>query len=229
MSKIVSFVFFTGLLVMLLSGVVFAKEYQDSSPVNASPYKTVVEVEQGKLMGYIDHGTYIFRGIPYAKAERFMMPKKVEPWEGLRNATVFGETCPQSSGNSIALDEYFNPHVYLQDNEDCQFLNINTPEINDKKKRPVMVWLHGGGFSAGSSISPLTNGRNLSEKGDLVVVSLNHRLNSLGFLDLSAYGDKYRYSGNVGIADIVMALEWIKENIDQFGGDPNNITIFGQS
>ena len=131
--------------------MVCAAKLQGNSPVDASPSKTVVEVEQGKLMGYIDNGIYIFRGVPYAKAERFMMPEKMDPWDGIRNATTYGEICPQFNGNSIALDEYFNPHIYLQENENCQFLNINTPAINDGKKRPVMVWLHGGAFSAGSS------------------------------------------------------------------------------
>lgn len=216
----------------------YAGSCNETGPVVSSASKAVAEVEQGKLMGYIDRGIYIFCGIPYARAERFIMPEKVEPWNDLLDATSYGEICYQSSpsnnivspsSNKIPEDEFFNPHTNLPENENCQFLNINTPQINDDKKRPVMVWLHGGAFSAGSSVSPLTNGRNLSEKGDVVVVSLNHRLNVLGFLDLSAYGDKYKYSGNVGMADIVVALEWIKENIDEFGGDPDNITIFGQS
>ena len=114
--------------------------------------------------------------------------------------------------------------------EDCQNLNVWTQGVNDRKKRPVMVWLHGGGFSTGSSIeSPAYDGENLSKKGDVVVVSINHRLNSLGHLDLSAYGDKYKYSTNVGMTDIIAALEWIKDNIDQFGGDPDNVTVFGES
>lgn len=114
--------------------------------------------------------------------------------------------------------------------ENCQNLNVWTPGINDGKKRPVMVWLHGGGFSTGSSIeSPAYDGENLSKKGDVVVVSINHRLNSLGHLDLSAYGDKYKYSANAGMTDIVKSLEWIRDNIEDFGGDSSNVTVFGES
>ena len=107
--------------------------------------------------------------------------------------------------------------------EDCQNLNVWTPRINDGKKRPVMVWLHGGGFQTGSSIEQrVYDGANLSRKGDVVVVSVNHRLNMLGFLDLSAYGEEYKYSGNVGTMDMVAALKWIQTNIEVFGGDPDN-------
>ena len=114
--------------------------------------------------------------------------------------------------------------------EDCQNLNVWTPGINDGKKRPVMVWLHGGGFQTGSAIEQrVYDGTNLSRKGDVVVVSINHRLNVLGFLDLSAYGNEYRYSGNAGTMDMVAALKWIQSNIEVFGGDPDNITLFGQS
>ncbi len=198
--------------------------------VVSSLSKAVVEVSEGKLLGFIDRGIYTFRGIPYAQARRFMMPQRVNPWSGIRDATRYGEICYQSPvRNRVARDEFFNPHVYLEQSEHCQFLNIWTPELADGKKRPVMVYLHGGAFSAGSSLSPLTDGRNLSEKGDVVVVSLNHRLNVLGFLDLSLCGEAYKYSANVGIADIVAALEWIRENIEQFGGDPENVTLFGNS
>lgn len=198
--------------------------------VISSLSKAVVEVSEGKLLGFIDRGIYTFRGIPYAQARRFMMPQRVNPWSGIRDATRYGEICYQSPvRDRVARDEFFNPHVYLEQNEHCQFLNIWTPGLADGKKRPVMVYLHGGAFSAGSSLSPLTDGRNLSEKGDVVVVSLNHRLNVLGFLDLSLCGEAYRYSANVGIADIVAALEWIRENIEQFGGNPENVTLFGNS
>ena len=112
----------------------------------------------------------------------------------------------------------------------CQNLNIWTPGIADGKKRPVMVWLHGGGFSAGSSAEiPAYDGADLSRAGDVVVVSVNHRLNVLGHLDLSAYGEKYRNADNVGIYDLVDALRWVRDNIARFGGDPANVTIFGES
>ena len=198
-------------------------------PVTASLTKTVVNVEEGTLLGYLDHGIYTFLGIPYATARRFELPQKVAPWAGVRDATRPGEIFPQTPTNRIAVDEFFNPHRQLSASEHCQFLNIWTPSIAGEKKRPVMLWLHGGAFTDGSSIEPLYHGRNLSEKGDLVFVSLNHRLGAGGFLDLSTFGDPYRHSANSGIADLVAALEWIKTNIEVFGGDPGNVTILGQS
>lgn len=187
----------------------------------------VVETESGQLRGFVQDGIYTYLGVKYAQAERFMMPEKVEPWEGVRSAVTYGEICPIPAMNSVANDELFNPHRYFPQSENCQHLNIWTPGIQDDAQRPVMVWLHGGGWTNGSSIEGVSyDGRNLSEKGDVVVVSLNHRLNVLGYLDMSAYGD---YSANVGVADMVAALEWIQENIAEFGGDPSNVTIFGQS
>ena len=122
------------------------------------------------------------------------------------------------------------PHMYWSEKEDCQNLNIWTPSIRDGRKRPVMVWLHGGGFSAGSSIEQLAyDGENLSRAGDVVVVSVNHRLNVLGYLDLSPFGEKYRDSANAGNLDLIAALEWIRDNIEGFGGDSENVTLFGQS
>jgi para-nitrobenzyl esterase len=130
----------------------------------------------------------------------------------------------------VANDEMFNPHRYLPTSENCQFLNVWTPGIQDGAKRPVMVWLHGGGWTNGSSIEQVSyDGENLSRKGDVVVVSLNHRINVLGYLDLSAFGAEYQDTGNVGLADMVAALEWVQANIAEFGGDPDNVTIFGQS
>ncbi len=213
-----------GSLLFLAPRRATALEHIRKTPVASSLSKAVVEVAEGKLLGFVDRGIYTFRGIPYARARRFMMPQEVEPWGSIRDATRYGEICYQSPiRNRVAIDEFFNPHIYLEQSEDCQFLNIWTPGITDGKKRPVMVYLHGGAFSAGSSLSPLTDGRNLSEKGDIVVVSLNHRLNVLGFLDLSAYGEAYKYSGNVGIADIVAALLWIQKNIEQFGVIPETL------
>ena len=122
------------------------------------------------------------------------------------------------------------PHMYWSEKEDCQNLNIWTPSIRDGRKRPVMVWLHGGGFSAGSSIEQLAyDGENLSRAGDVVVVSVNHRLNVLGYLNLSPFGEKYQDSANAGNLDLIAALDWIRDNIEGFGGDPENVTLFGQS
>ena len=190
----------------------------------------IVQVEQGRLRGFVEDGTLAFQGVPYATAERFMLPQPVAPWDGVRDAQVYGETCPIPQQTSVSWDEFVWPHLYWSESENCQFLNVWTPNLDEDAGRPVMVFLHGGGFTNGSSIEALAyEGRNLAAFGDVVVVTLNHRLNILGSLNLSAYGDEYGKSGNTGMADIVAALEWIQANIGQFGGDPGNVTLFGQS
>jgi para-nitrobenzyl esterase len=196
----------------------------------ASSKVAVVKTAAGSVQGFIHHGIYTWRGIPYAHADRFMPPQKVQPWQGVRLALSYGNICPQPV--SAELRE---PQTFISDtrfwpaSENCQYVNVWSP-APDGKKRPVMVWIHGGGFFSGSSNElPVYDGTNLSRKGDVVVVSLNHRLNSLGFLDLAAYGDAYRQSANVGMLDIVAALQWVHDNIAAFGGDPGNVTIFGQS
>ncbi len=196
-----------------------------------SQYCTI-QIQSGKVCGYIDNGVYIYKGIPYAKAERFMPPKAPDKLEGIRSSRAYGPTAPQGKRMGWYSDEQafaFNWDDGYAD-ENCLRVNIWTNGINDNKKRPVMVWLHGGGYSAGSGQElPSYDGTNLAKKGDVVVVSLNHRLNVLGFLDLSAYGEKYAQSGNAGLLDIVAALQWVKNNINMFGGDASNVTIFGQS
>ncbi|MBQ7629748.1 MAG: carboxylesterase/lipase family protein [Selenomonadaceae bacterium] len=201
----------------------------------AAPNVAVVSTRAGKLQGYIHKGIYNYKGVQYAKAERFMPPQKIDSWSGIKTAINYGKVAPQliDEKNDIFPPHWYSPHWeprnYPQ-SEDCQNLNIWTPNINDGKKRPVMVWLHGGGYFMGSAqVEDVYDGENLARKGDVVVVSINHRLNSLGFLDLSAYGEKYKTSANNGILDIVAALEWIQENIENFGGDKNNVTLFGQS
>ena len=206
----------------------FVKEL--NRQVVCDPDSPVVSTPDGKLRGVIVEDTYIFRGIKYANAKRFMMPTPVEPWEGVKEAIIYGPVCLEVQ--TVQPDDNYNvPHVFYPQSEDCQYLNVWTQSINDEtKKRPVLVWLHGGGFSTGSGIEHFAyDGENMSRFGDVVVVTLNHRLNLLGYLDLSRYGEKYKYSGNVGTADLVEALRWVKRNIASFGGDPDNVTIFGQS
>lgn len=202
------------------------------SELLTSSQATVVQTVSGKVAGYFDDGIYTYKGIPYAKAERFMPPVPADPWEGIRSSRAYGPTCPQGKRTGWYSDELafsFSWDDGFPD-EDCLRVNIWTPGINDGKKRPVMVWLHGGGYSSGSGQElPSYDGRNLADKGDVVVVTLNHRLNVLGFLDLSAYGEKYSRSGNAGLLDLVAALDWIQKNITKFGGDASNVTIFGQS
>ena len=202
-----------------------------SAPVVAGKDIATVQTESGAVRGYVHNGTFTFKGIPYAKAERFLAPTKPTSWTGVRSSMTYGPVCPMDPTTST-YDEIEFPfhHDWGFTNENCLSLNVWTPEINQAKKRPVMVWFHGGGFTAGSSVElPSYDGENLTKKGDVVVVTVNHRLNVLGFLDLSAYGDKYKNSANAGLMDLVASLEWVKANIAQFGGDPGNVTIFGQS
>jgi para-nitrobenzyl esterase len=216
--------------VLVLSCIAGGVSASAASEFRAAVSETVVKTKAGSLVGAVDDGVYQYLGVPYAQAKRFMPPTEVKPWEGVRPAVTYGENCFIPMMKSVAVDELFNPHRYLPMSENCQFVNVWTPGINDGKKRPVMVWIHGGGFTNGSGIELTSyDGHNLSKKGDVVVVTLNHRLNLLGFLDLSAYGDKYKYSGNASVADLVAALKWINENIEDFSGDANNVTIFGQS
>lgn len=201
-------------------------------PLQTGKDVAVTNTESGKVRGYIHNGIFTYKGIPYATAHRFMPPAKPEPWEGIRSSASWGPVAPLLVPTTRVQDEpeFVFDHNWGYPNEDCQVLNVWTPSINDGKKRPVMFWIHGGGFTAGSSQElPSYHGENLSKKGDVVVVSINHRLNVLGFLDLSAYGEKYKHSANSSMLDLVAALEWVRGNIANFGGDPGNVTIFGQS
>jgi para-nitrobenzyl esterase len=203
-----------------------------AQPIEAGENIAVTNTESGKVRGYTHGGTYIYKGIPYAQAERFMSPVKAKPWTGVRSSMTYGPVCPLIDPVTSVQDEseFLFHHDWGYPNEACLMLNIWTPNLNDGKKRPVLFWIHGGGFTAGSSQElPSYDGENLSKKGDVVVVSINHRLNILGYLDLSAYGEKYKNSANLSILDMKAALEWVKTNISNFGGDPENVTIFGQS
>jgi len=189
----------------------------------------VIKTTEGKIRGFISNGTYTFHGIKYADAKRFQSPTKVSNWAGVKDALSYGYVCPLLKQESLS-NEVLIPHRFWINDENCLSLNLWTQSIDEKANRPVMVWLHGGGYESGSSIEQIAyDGNNLSQFGDVVVVSINHRLNLLGYLDLSAYGEKYKNSGNLGQEDIIAALKWIKENITNFGGNPNNVTLFGQS
>jgi para-nitrobenzyl esterase len=197
-------------------------------PPNLHP--PVVQVKGGKLRGLKDGKVFTFRGIPYAQAERFEMPKAVPSWEGINGAQVWGPVCPIPQPTSVGSDDVVFPHRYWVENENCQVLNVWTQSLSAKAKKPVMVWMHGGGFTNGSSMESYAyDGKTLCEFGDVVVVSVNHRLNIIGTLDLSAYGPEYANSRYTGMADLVAALQWIRDNIETFDGDPGNVTIFGQS
>jgi len=201
-------------------------------PIQTGKDVAVANTESGKVRGYIHNGIFTYKGIPYATAERFMPPEKPKPWDGVRSSTTWGPVAPLMKPTTHVTDEpeFVFDHDWGYTSEDCLVLNVWTPSITDGKKRPVMFWIHGGGYTAGSSQElPSYYGENLSRKGDVVVVSINHRLNVLGFLDLSAYGEKYRHSANNSMLDLVAALQWVKANISNFGGDPGNVMIFGQS
>lgn len=190
---------------------------------------TIVKTDKGLLRGYKYNDTYHFFGVKYADAERFMPPVEVQAWDGVKEATSYGYICPslreQTIGNNLK-----NPHRFWPTSEYCQYLNIWTNSIENGVRKPVIVWFHGGGFHYGSSLEHLSyDGYSLCNKGDVVVVTLNHRLNALGYLDLSDYGEKYAKSKNVGNLDLIAALQWINKNIDNFGGDKDNVTIVGQS
>lgn len=197
----------------------------------------IADTAYGKVQGLILRGIYQFRGIPYGAdtggKNRFLPPQKPEPWDEVRPAVWWGNSAPQLMDNRYAnVWSSFADHWNYDDvSEDCLRLNVWTPALADGRKRPVLVWLHGGGYTNGNGIEQDGyKGENLSRKGDIVFVSINHRLGPIGFSDLSGIGgEKYRHSGNVGALDMVAALEWVRDNIANFGGDPGNVTIMGQS
>ncbi|HEX2942862.1 MAG TPA: carboxylesterase family protein, partial [Rhodopila sp.] len=187
-----------------------------------------METHRGKVRGAIQDGIRVFKGIPYASADRFHAPRPAVAWTGVRDALAYGPICPQLEQQPPSFMASWTSERTAA--EDCLSLNVWTPGIRDQGKRPVMVWLHGGGFSTGSGSRNVFDGTRLSRRGDVVVVTVNHRLNVLGFLYLAHLGSAaFAESGNAGMLDLVAALRWVHENIVAFGGDPDNVTIFGQS
>lgn len=190
-----------------------ANHFAGDSPVASTTY--------GQIRGYTDNGIQAFKGIPYGAdtaKTRFMPPLPPEKWNGIRETVEYGPSCPQRSRGGENMGE------------DCLVLNVFTPGLRDNRKRPVMFYIHGGAYSGGSGSSPLYDGVRLCKRGDVVVVSVNHRLNAFGYMYLSRFGGEiFADSGNAGQLDLVLALNWVKQNIAEFGGDPDSVMVFGQS
>jgi len=191
-----------------------------------------VETTAGKVRGLVIEKIQAFKGVPYgastAGARRFLPPVKVQPWPGVRDAFEIGLRSPLI--DSVLVPEWAPLNLREPMGEDCLNLNLWTPGATRVDKRPVMVWLHGGGYSAGSPNMIPYDGANLARKHDVVVVGLTHRLNVFGFAYLAELGgEKYADASNAGMKDIIAGLEWIRDNVASFGGDPGNVTIFGQS
>ncbi|MFS0848916.1 carboxylesterase/lipase family protein [Novosphingobium panipatense] len=179
--------------------------------------RTAKAPRAGRYAGLTENGVFAFKGIRYARAERFARPV-AEPWHGSAlQATSFGPICPQRALGDEAQAE------------DCLYLNVWTPEINPRAKRPVMVYFHGGAYTTGSVTDPLTHGGRLAADGDVVVVTVNHRLNALGYAWLKPFGTRYSDSGNLGQLDLILALQWVRAHVEAFGGDPARVMVFGQS
>ncbi|MBS0297057.1 MAG: carboxylesterase/lipase family protein [Proteobacteria bacterium] len=191
------------------TGLAFAKE---GAPV--------ARTRHGEVRGYLDDGIKVFKGVPYGAdtaTRRFLPPAPPEPWQGVREATAYGLASPQThAGEAIG--------------EDCLKLNVWTPGLRDGARRPVMFYIHGGEYSHGSGSAELYDGARLCRRGDVVVVTVNHRLAAVGHLYLGKIaGPEYAASGNVGILDLILALRWVRDNIAEFGGDPSRVMVFGQS
>jgi para-nitrobenzyl esterase len=197
----------------LLKVPAFAATSAAESPVAAT--------KAGRVRGALDNGVYVFKGIRYGAdttARRFQPPLAPEPWADVRDALEYGPMSPQPSRSAEKASE------------DCLFLNVWTPGLRDGRKRPVMFYIHGGAYSNGSGASPLYDGVRLCRRGDVVVVTVNHRLNAFGYLYLARFGGaEFADSGNAGQLDLVLALRWVRDNIAEFGGDPGKVMVFGQS
>jgi para-nitrobenzyl esterase len=207
----------------LLIGMHFSAVSRDDEPVTVTT--------DGTIRGYVDNGICVFKGIPYGENtafHRFKPPVPPKPWSGIRGTQEFGPFAPQQlTGRSIFFPP---PKEGTSISEDCLHLNVWTPALHDSHLRPVMVYFHGGAYSNSSSNFDMLDGVRLCRRGDVVVVTVNHRLNIFGFFYLAKIrGKEFAESGNVGMLDLVLALQWVRDNISEFGGDPKNVTIFGQS
>jgi para-nitrobenzyl esterase len=208
------------------------------------PATAVVHTSNGPVQGLVLGDVHTFKGVRYGApplgAARFKPPRRPTAWSATETALGYGAPAIQSAGpevihptSDIALqfaDIFATASDMKIENEDCLYLNVWTKGTGDKARRPVMVWIHGGGFAYGSGGWPMYDGANLARRGDVVVITVNHRLNVFGYLDLSHIGGpEYAQSGNAGMLDLVLMLEWVRDNAAAFGGDPGNVTIMGES
>ena len=181
---------------------------------------TLARTRSGRVAGYRDHGMHVFKGIRYGAdtaPRRFRPALQESAWRGVHEATQLGASAPQNGNDGPG-------------SEDCLFLNVCTPALRDGGKRPILFYIHGGGYNNGSGSNPLYDGVRLCRRGDVVVVTVNHRLNAFGYLYLAEPGgEDFQHSGNVGQLDLVQALQWVREHAQEFGGDAGNVTVFGQS
>ncbi len=190
-----------------------------------------VTTSHGPVRGFVEDGVQVFKGIRYGadtSARRFQPPAPPEAWSEPIDALQFGASAPQPSRGGLGLFDSWITDPVPETSEDCLFLNVWTPR-SDERERPVMVWLHGGGFTTGSGSANAYDGVRLANRGDVVVVTVNHRLNVFGYLYLDEFDEALAGSGNAGMMDLVAALEWVRDNIGAFGGNPGNVTIFGES
>jgi para-nitrobenzyl esterase len=197
-------------------------------PARASD--TVVETGCGKVRGLQNAGVRTYRGIRYAESttgRRFMAPIAAKPWTGTADATALGNSAPQIPGATFPIAAWYTKIEPVS--EDCLFLNVFTPAATPSERKPVMVWLHGGAWMNCAGSAPGFDGTGLARNGDVVVVTINHRINIFGHLKLDTSDERFADSGNTGVLDMVLALRWVRDNIAAFGGDPSNVTIFGQS
>jgi len=181
----------------------------------------VAETRHGKVRGAVVDGINVFKGVRYGAdtgPRRFQAPLPPQPWKGVVDALAYGAASPQTGDREGPTSE------------DCLFLNVWTPGLRDNARRPVMVYFHGGAYNNGSGSAPMYDGTRLARRGDVVVVTVNHRLNAFGYLYLARFGgEEFADSGNAGQLDLVLALQWVRDNIAEFGGDPGNVMVFGQS
>jgi para-nitrobenzyl esterase len=235
------------------AGIVAAVSRTGSARANSAAPDPVIKTSLGPVRGLEHNGVLRFLGVPYGAptggAARFLPPRPAAAWSGVRDARQYGDSCPQvplgtspfvrkSTGEAPAAPTamqkqlatlFSRPNPEPQLSENCLVLNVWTAAA-DSAKRPVMVWLHGGGFAVGSGSAPAYDGTHLAARGDVVVVTINHRLNVFGYLYLGELaGEAFGQSGNAGMLDVVEALRWVRDNVAAFGGDPSNVTIFGES